>query len=268
MFATDHHGAFENWWKYARDNYVSWDGENAVGVDLYYDPVVDEHVGNGPMGLIAPCWYFAPQKPEVAMAGWQTAASFNGVFGDGPITGLEDPGMATMLLQIAGEFADASTKQRLWEAADPHIEPVWDRERGEFTLGFGLNEAHPRGQWNARTMAGWVCEPGAWARIFHAPNLEKFAQPTVSGVDFPRFALSQAQWDGQALHLALQPQNAAAAGATTRVKISNLPGNEGWVLRQSDGGRVELETDTDGLAVELVADNQPVSIVRSTTENI
>ncbi len=262
MFSTDHHSAFENWWQYARDNYVTWDGKAAVGVDLYYDPVVDEHVGNGPMGLIAPCWYFAPQKPEVAFAGWQAAGAFSGVFGDGPISGLEDPGMATMLLQISGEFADSATKARLWEAADHHIEPNWDRQRGEFTLGFGLDEAHPRGQWNARTMAGWVCEPGAWARIFNAPNLGKFSEPTVGGVDFPRYALSRADWDGQALHLAVHPQNPGVAGSTTRVKINNLAADEHWVLRRLDGSRIALEAGPDGMDADLVADNQVVSIAR------
>jgi len=263
MFATDHHSAFENWWQYARSNYVTWDGDNAIGVDLYYDPVVDEHVGNGPMGLMAPCWYFAPQKQQVAAAGWQTAAAFAGVFGDGPISGLDNPANATMLLQIAGEFAEPETKRRLWEIADQHVEPTWDHEAGEFTLGFGLNEAHPRGQWNARTMAGWVCEPGAWSRIFNAPNLNKFSEPTVEGVDFPRVALSQANWDGTALHLAAHPQNAAVANSITQIRICNLPAGADWVLVQADGGRVGLAKDGDDVRVELAVDNRPVTIERA-----
>ena len=70
------------------------------------------------------------------------------VSGDGPILGLDDPPRATMLLQFAGEFADAETKARIWDAAESHIQPTWDREAGEFTLGFGLNERYPRGQLN------------------------------------------------------------------------------------------------------------------------
>ena len=225
-------------------------------MDLYYDPVVDEHVGNGPSGLIAPIWYFAPQRRDVARAGWEMVATFTGLFGDGPITGLDDPAMAAMLLQAAGEFADPEVTTRLWAAADQHIEPTWDLERGEFTLGFGLNEAHPRGQLNARTMAGWVCTEGAWARIFNEPNLAKFDEPTVSGVDFPRIALSEARWDGNALHLAAHPQNPAVAGRVTEVSIMNLPAGS-WTLTQPDGTTQALQ-DVDGMLVaRLTADNQP-----------
>ena len=136
---TDHHGAFDAWWEYAKENYVSWENGDPVGVDLYYDPVVDEHVGRGAMGLIAPTWYFAPQRPELARTGWRTAAALAGLTGGGSITGLDDPAGAVTLLQIAGEFADAATRALLWEAAEEHIQPTWDASRGEFTqLGLHL----------------------------------------------------------------------------------------------------------------------------------
>jgi len=231
-------------------------------VDLYYDPVVDEHVGNGPMGLIAPTWYFAPQRREVARAGWETGAAFNGVFGDGPINGLDDPANATMLLQVAGEFADPTTKARLWEAAEAHIEPTWDRERGEFTLGFGLGEAHPRGQWNARTMAGWVCTEGDWARIFNEPNLAKFTEPTVSGVDFPAVALSEARWDGAVMRLSAHPQNKLTNGSRTQVKLENLPDGS-WAVIRPDADPAPLHQANDHHVAELIADNQ-TTIIRRT----
>ncbi len=239
---------------------MAWDGDNAVGIDLYYDPVVDEHVGNGPVGLIAPAWYFAPQKRRIAEAAWQTAAAFNGVLDDRPISGLEHPANATMFLQIAGEFADPAAKQRIWEAADQHIEPTWDAQTGEFTLGFGLNEAYPRGQWNARCMAGWVCEQGAWSRLFNQPNLTKFTEPTVEGVDFPKVALSEARWDGHALHLTAHPQNKSVADTTTSVRITNVRSTDGWVLVQSDGKIIPLSGEGDHVNVALKVDNRPVVI--------
>jgi hypothetical protein len=227
-----------------------------VGVDLYYDPVVDEHVGNGPMGLIAPTWYFAPQRREVARAGWEMGAGFSGLLNGREIAGLDNPPNAAMLLQVAGEFADADLKRRLWEAADEHIEPTWDRERGEFTLGFGLNEAHPRGQWNARVMAGWVCTPGAWARIFNEPNFAKFNEPTVSGVDFPAVALSEARWDGESLSVAAHPQNPAAEGTETSVAVSGLPTGSAWIVVGPDGESRALQFDVSGRAlVRLQVDN-------------
>ena len=239
---------------------MTWDDGNPVGLDLYYDPIVDEHVGSGPIGIIAPAWYFAPQKREIARAGWHTTAMLSGILSDGPITGLDDPARATMLLQFAGEFADPATKQRLWEAAEEHIEPTWDRDVGEFTLGFALDEPHPRGQWNARAMAGWVCTEGAWSRIFNEPNLAKFDEPTVEGVDFPRVALSEARWDGSALHLAAHPQIAANEGFSTTLRITNVASTDHWVMTQSNGETVALAGDGDHVNVELVVDNRIVVI--------
>jgi hypothetical protein len=239
---------------------VVWDDDKPVGLDLYYDPVVDEHVGSGPVGIIAPAWYFAPQRPEVASAGWRTTATLNGVLNDGPITGLDDPDRSTILLQFAGEFADPAVKQRIWEAAEEHIEPTWDRAAGEFTLGFGLGEAHPRGQWNARAMAGWVCTQGAWSSIFNTPNLSKFDEPTVEGVDFPRIALSEAFWDGDALHLAAHPQNTETVGVRTSVRITNLASTNGWEMTGSNGETVALRSVGDHVEVELIADNRVVIV--------
>ena len=167
-----------------------------------------------------------------------------------------------MLLQFSGEFADPATKMRIWDAAEEHIEPTWDRDTGEFTLGFGLNEPHPRGQLNARAMAGWVCAKGDWTRVFNEPNLSKFDQPTVTGVDFPRVALSEARWDGAALHLAAHPQNAAFAGSRTTVQITQVESSEGWIMVQSDGTTTRLREEGDHVIADLTVDNQPVLVRR------
>ena len=212
------------------------------------------------MGIIAPAWYFAPQRPVVAEAGWRTAAFANGINGRGPIAGLDEPPKATMLLQFAGELADAETKRRVWEAAEAHIEPTWDTERGEFTLGFGLNEAHPRGQYNARAMAGWVCTKGAWSRIFNEPNLAKFDEPTVVDVDFPNVALSEARWDGAGLHLAAQPRNDTLRGTETTMRVVGLDPARTWVLRRADGSSTDLSGGDGYLTVTVTADNQRASI--------
>jgi hypothetical protein len=177
---------------------------------------------------------------------------FAGALGDGPIVGLDNPGLGVLLVQLTGEFADASTKARIWAAADEHVEPTWDHDDGEFTLGFGLGEEHPRGQWNARAMAGWVCTTGAWSDLFNRPNLAKFDQPTVVDVDFPRVAMSTAHWDGTGLSLAASPQNASVRGSRTTVGLVNLSGAAGsWVLIRPDGEAVQIADDG---TVELTAD--------------
>lgn len=258
---TSHHSAFDHWWEYAAENYVTWDDGRPVAIDLYYDPVVDKHRG-GSVGLIAPAWYLAPQRREIAEAGWNMGAMIAGLHRDGDVTGVQDPRMGVMLTQLAGEFADESTKARLWTAADDHFEPTWDRDLGEFTMGFGLDEPHPRGQWNARAMAGWVCTPGAWGRIFNEPNVAKFDEPTIVNVDFPRVALSEARWDGDTLHLAAQPQNASVRNTRTTITVTNLDTTEGWQLVDATGVSRPLAPSGRDIVVELTADNEVVHISR------
>jgi hypothetical protein len=264
MFSTNHHDAFEKWWQYATTNYVTWKDDQPVGLDVYYDPIVDEHVLHGPMGIAIPAWYFAPQKNQFARAGWNTVAAMSGALGEGPVTGFSDPGTATMLLQLAGEFADEPTKKSLWDAADNFIEPNWDSSSGEFTLGLKLNEPHPRGQWNARMMAGWVCTQGAWSRIFNEPNLSKFDEPTVEGIDFPSIVLSEARWDGSTLYLAAHPQNTHVQGTVTTARLTNAGNTQGWVLIQPDGTKVTLTGEADHVPFEIRADNRTVMIRRDT----
>ena len=183
-----------------------------------------------------------------------------GVGGDGPVVGLDDPEVGPLIVQLAGEMADEEAKARIWQAADAHFEPTWDRDTGEFTLGFGLDEPHPRGQLNARALAGWVCTEGAWSRVFDQPNLAKFDQPTVVDVDFPTVALSQARWDGDALHLAAHPRNAAARDSRTRVRVTNLGPPGEWAITSPDGVTHPLERTGDDLTIELVADDEPVRV--------
>jgi hypothetical protein len=163
---------------------------------------------------------------------------------------------------VAGEFIDQASKERLWELAAASIQPNFDRETGEFTLGFGLDEPHPRGQWNARAMAGWVCTQGAWSDLFNKPNLSKFEEPTVIDVDFPQVALSEARWDGSALHLAVQACNASSEGARTRMKLTNIDTTEGWTIRFPSGETAALNVSDKDLHIELIADNLPVTIAR------
>ncbi|MEE2806430.1 MAG: hypothetical protein VYB10_04960 [Actinomycetota bacterium] len=235
-------------------------------MDLYYDPVVDEHVRT-PVGLIAPTWYLAPQRREVAETAWRFGASVMGLLGDGDV-GMNDARDGLMLAWFTGEFADGAIKEKLWEACDTFFEPTQDPDSGEFTFGFGLGEIHPRGQFNARVMAGWVCQPGAWAQIFDNPNLAKHSQPCVERVDFPRVAMSQAHWNEGSLHLAADPCNGAANGTRTTMTIRRLPTDGEWILKSSDetltswdvsGGSTQIELIADGSSFTLTALDETVS---------
>ena len=188
----------------------------------------------------------------------------SGAQGDGPIAGLDDPMNAVALLQLAGEFADDSVRERIWDAAEEFLEPTWDRESGEFTLGFGLGEPHPRGQLNARAMAARACTAGAWARIFNDPNLSKFDEPTVVGVDFPTVALREARWDPDRgeLHVRAVALKESRDRELTRFRVTNVAGASGWTLRSEATEATRLGSIADDVLVEIPADGGAWTISR------
>lgn len=64
---------------------------------------------------------------------------------------------------------------------------------------------------------------GAWWSIFNRPNLRKFDEPTVQGVDFPTLALSRAWWDPEleVLTLSTVAQSQRQVGQPTSFRVSN-----------------------------------------------
>ena len=99
----------------------------------------------------------------------------------------------------------------------------------------------------------------SWSKIFNEPNLSKFDEPSVEGVDFPRVAMSEARWDGIAMRLAAHPMNAEIEGAMTTVRLTNLPWTDGWKI---SGSGATIAADGNHLEVRLVADNRPVVVHR------
>jgi len=249
---------FDPWWDHAVENYITWQEGRAVAMDLYYDPVVDEHVSS-PMGLLAPIWYLAPQRPDVARSAWDLAVMLTGLDGDDPPTPeapgmLADPGFASLLTMQTSEFDDGLVKQRIWEIVDGIHEPSSDDDLGEYTYDFGLGEPHPRGQLNARVMAGRACTPGAWSRIFVEPPDGRFDEPTVSDVDFPDVALSEAYWDGMVLHLAARSRNTSLAGRQTPMTVTGLPSDGTWTLVVPDGTTLLVDVSAGSTSVGLTVD--------------
>ena len=102
--------------------------------------------------------------------------------------------------------------------------PTWDTSSREFTWGFHLNEPHPRGQYNGQMATAEACSPGAMARIIDAPNLRKFLEPTVYGVDFPTVCLSQAYYDldRRCLVISMDAGVPRASGQATTFRVSNV----------------------------------------------
>ena len=88
---------------------------------------------------------------------------------------------------------------------------------------------------------------------------QKFDQPTVSGVDFPRVAMSDAHWDGTTLHLAAHPQNDSVAGTATTVTVAGLDPHREWEITALEE-RVPLAVNEGAVTVDLVVDNRPYAI--------
>ena len=126
---------------------------------------------------------------------------------------------------IWGESRKKPLNQRAVKGcAEEKHEPTLDPETLEFTCGFGLDEAHPRGQFNAQAAMAEAMTEGAWWRLFNEPNLRKFIDPTVYGVDFPTVRLSQAIYDEarRKLVIATDAGVPKAAGEPTTFRITNV----------------------------------------------
>ena len=154
----------------------------------------------------------------------------------------------------AWEFGDLDTHAQLMTWANAHYQPT--TKDGEFYYQFGIDEPWPRGwpnDWLLMSIAGGQ---GSWYRLYNEPNLRKFHQPTVSGIDYPTVSVGQAYYDESlgALMVALLPGDDKKTGGKTTFKVTNLEGMERKVL-QNDApfkewkatgeGEIEVTTTVD-----------------------
>lgn len=175
----------------------------------------------------------------------------------------DHPYMTVRALSLAQDLGDTETARKIRSHAEANYEPTWDRDTGEFYYGFGLNEPYPRGQYNANLMVAEVGGPGAWSRIYTEPNLEKFDQPTVYGVDFPSMGLSQAYYDQEKKTLVLRTYTAdpAAQGRPTSFRVKNLErpstcrvlmDGQAWDNWSVQDGEIEVSTEIDAHAFQII----------------
>ena len=121
-----------------------------------------------------------------------------------------------------------------WKA---DFEPKFFGPDGDhFGWWFGFGEEWPRGQLSSLMVLSELGEPGAWSRVFNEPNLDKFSEPTVSGVDYPKLGLSQCYNDLEAGELWVETYCAtsSARGSETGFTVSGLP-DPGSVRVMMDG---------------------------------
>jgi hypothetical protein len=169
-----------------------------------------------------------------------------------------DPRWLSIGYLISKELGDWTTFDRLAAVVERDFEPrFFGEDDSRFGYFFGWGEAWPRGQQSALLMAGELATPGSWSKPFNQPNLAKFTEPTVEGIDFPTLGISAAHnlTDIGELHVSTYAATPAARHTPTTWRITNLPdpanirivcdGQEFGNWRVLDDSTVELRLDVD-----------------------
>ncbi len=111
----------------------------------------------------------------------------------------------------------------------------------------GLDEPHPRGQYNAFLAAAEASGEGRWAELSAGP-LEPC--PQVVDVDFPTMAFSKAEWRKGALHLSLAPLKEDPSRFTQFRIIDVEP--RLWFLSGIEGATMDVTPNSVIVRVPLV----------------
>ncbi len=196
---------------------------------------------------VTTAYYSAPQAPEDSRRLFDAACASLGLDGT-PALPLRAARGYPSALVLAREWELPELEQRLIDAIEASYEPTWDTDRGEFTWGMGLDEPHPRGQYNAFLAAAEASGPGRWSQLSAAP-LEPC--PQVVDVDFPDVALTKAEWRSGALHLRLAPRKPDPSKWTTFRIVDVEP--RLWYLTGIEGATMDVRPDSVLVRVPMVA---------------
>lgn len=192
-------------------------------------------------------FYAAPQEPGDARRLFDAGCAAAG-FGTALPTPIPPSRAIGSSLVLAREWELTELEERLAAAVETSYEPTWDRGRGEFTWGLGLDEPHPRGQFNAFLAAAEAAGPGRWEAL-SAARLP--VCPQVVDVDFPTMAFSRAEWVDGNLRLRLAPLREDSSATTTFRLVGAEP--RSWDVHGPDGVRLDLSTTGLTITVPLVA---------------
>ena len=254
---TDHHQVFDRWWRaVCRHKYLHLDGDELPqAVTLYYDPILDVHHEVPVMFGMVPAPYLAPQVPDDARRLFEAGMRQFGMWESTAAVAPTGPRASATALWMAKEWGLRPLADALAATVDEHYQPTWDHNRGEFTWGFGLDEPHPRGQYNGTMAAAQVATEHAWSRLATVGPGNRFTEPTVIGVDFPTVALSEAWWDTtqQTLFVTPQPLNDDRSGEPTTFHVIDLPDPTAWRVELEDGSTVHTTPLPDALEIRTTS---------------
>ncbi len=266
------HWVYDQWVEIARQRFLGiTPGGRVEWMALYHDPIAEYTHRAGPTAGLSVSIYMLPQAPDLAEILYRTAVDKIGWSDPArPVRSLPDPRFLLLGIVLAREFGDEITLARLSEYADAHFEPgFFGTGADEFGWGFGLGEEYPRGQFNGLLVMAEVGGPGAWSRVFTEPNLAKFDQPTVSGVDFPRLGIAAARNEDRTgiLHVDTYAATAFARGSPTSLRVSQLPDSATCALR-CDGAPYERWRAVDASTIEVDLDIDDHEIQVFTTPSV
>jgi hypothetical protein len=216
-------------------------------VTLYYDPLLDVHHRLPAFTSLINTLYLAPQVTDDAQRVFEAAATQLGLLGgDGPT--LAGTHRATAIaLVVTRDWGMDALADRIQAGCEEHYEPTWDGD--EFWWGLGLNEPHPRGQFNAILAAAEATTAGGWTAL--ANDYAPHNGPELSGVDLNALAVRQAAWVDGRLLLAFAAASSDARGTPTEVRVADLDDPARWVV----DGSAEERVDGADLALALRADD-------------
>jgi len=214
---------------------------------FYYDPALDVHHRLPVSAALTTSFYAAPQEPDDARRLFEAGAASLGFERELPQPLRPSRAFASSLV-LAREWGLTDLADRLAVAIEASYEPTWDRERGEFTWAMGLDEPHPRGQFNAFLAAADASGARMWEGLSEAP-LEPC--PQIVGVDFPTMAFTRAEWVDGDLRLRLAPLHEDPTKMTSFRIIGAEPRN--WDVHGMDGVSLVLSTSGLDVRVPLVA---------------
>jgi hypothetical protein len=233
LHRKDTHRVFGDWADYCRKHYMKTNRRGELEwFTFYYDPlertnyVLRDEVSAYASLCVTP--YVHPQ--DQALAELLYTSSVRTLGWDDPKKPLlqlhPDPRWLAIGLLMAREVGDHQTETRLREVAERDFEPRWfGEDEDRFGWFFGNGEPWPRGQLASLMVLSELGEPGSWSRVFTEPNLHKFAEPTLTGVDYPRLGVAQA-WNDLCtgvLWVETCVATTAAAGTPTSFRVTQLP---------------------------------------------
>jgi hypothetical protein len=229
MLGGNQHDVFNEWLDFARANYMSV--TDTGGLDwlvAYYDPIINYMHKGGPSSGLGMAFYLLPQDRKLAEIMYHAAIDKIGWNNPSkPVRSLPDPRQLLLGVVLSREFGDQTTHAHLSEFVEQHYEPAFDKDTGEFGWGFQFDEPYPRGQLNALLIMAETGRENAWWNVYNRPNLSKFDEPTLEGVDYPALGISRAIYYANAsvLHVSTCAGTPGHQGEKTSFRITALPDN-------------------------------------------